>query len=312
MNILEFNTQKAKLNISLEEMLIFKNALTKTVESIPDNEFKSRMNLSRGEVISLKDDITKLLQDNISEYQKEFTYEQLLALNSSLNEICYRIFSADFEKEIGHNIQSVKNLLKYTFPLTQKMIPDTIKVRIIRRTQKLFNFVKPYSIKLPRSSQIRKECTLIIGNYRILFLLFSLQNSKTFSGIKIVVFDLDDSEHILFKTIVQKIKIGVLGNIISYFDEYIDSIKNNTIFEEDTLFAINPNKADIFEIKVLSGSMISEQEGRLEIGLKLNISDEENINNYFDVQAPVSFDIIHEFTSAIKEYLIDTVHNDAK
>lgn len=310
MNILEFNTRKAKLSISLEEMLIFKNALTKIVENIPDNEFKSRINLPCKQVGLLKDDISKLLQSKRSKYHKEFTYEQLLALNSSLNEICYRVFSADFEKEIGHNMQNVQELLKCTSHLTQKMIPNTIQVRIIRRTQKLFKTIKPYAIELPRLCQTRKECEFLIGEYRILFLLFSLKNSKTYSGIKIVVFNINEYDNILLKTIVQKIKISALGDIISYFDEYIDLAKNNSSFDEYTLAPINPDKADIFKIQTLSKNMTSEQKGTLEIALKLNISNEEHINNSFNVQAPVCFDTIYKFTTAIKEYLVSTTNEN--
>lgn len=314
MNILKYSVKQATLSFSINEINILKNALTKIVDCIPEKEFKSRIDLSRQDTIKLKDKMTELLIFNQLNDQAEFTYKELLAFNNSLAEILYRIAFYDFENEIGCNIEKAKSLNKLILPLIREMTPNTIQVRIIRRTQKLFKTIKPYVVELPRFCQTRKECEFLIGDYRILFLLFSLKNSKTYSGIKIVVFNADDYNNILLKTIVQKIKISDLGDIISYFDEYIELAKNHTTVDDYTLLSINPNKADIFEIKVLSGSMISEQEGILEVGLKLNISDEKNINNYFDVQAPVSFDTIHEFTSAIKEYLINTVDvdNDAK
>ena len=147
------------------------------------------------------------------------------------------------------------------------MTPNTIQIRIIRRTQQLFEIIKPYAVELPRLYQTRKECEFLIGEYRILFLLFSLKNSKTYSGIKIVVFNMNNYDNILLKTIVQKIKISVLGDIISYFDEYINLAKNQSIFDEYVLTAVNPDKADIFKIQTLS-NLVNGGRQQLFLGIK--------------------------------------------
>ena len=312
MNILEYNNKQVKLNFSIDEINILKNALTKIIDCIPKNEFKSRVELSREDTIILKDKIDIFVNFKQLNAQVEFTYSELLALSNSLAEILYRIAFLNFENEVGCNTEKVKSLNKLILQLIKEMTPNTIQIRVIRRTQKLFQIIKPYAIELPRLCQTRKECEFLIGEYRILFLLFSLKNSKTYSGIKIVGFNINDYNNILFKTIVQKIKISYLGDIISYFDEYVDLAKSKSSLDEYALSAINPEKAEIFRIRVLSKNTTLGQQETLEISLKLNVSDEENLNNYFNVQAPVSFNTIYNFTTAIKEYLIDTVNNNSK
>ena len=58
--------------------------------------------------------------------------------------------------------------------------------------------------------------------------------------------------------------------------------------------------------------MVSEEEGSLDLYFKLNVSDENKPDHYFDVQSLVNFNTIYKFTSAIKEYLIDTVNDNSK
>ncbi len=304
MDIIEFNSEKAKLNLTNSEITIFINAITKIVNSIPEQEFRQRINLSQKNTIALKDKLNSLLKNNQSE-TSEFTYRQVLALNSSLNEICYRIDFLNFKEEIGYNIQTVKTLSDLIFPLTEKMLPDTFQVRMIRRTEQLFQVIHPYIKELPRSSQTRKECNLSISEYQILFLLFSLKNNRNFSGIQILVLNKDN--HILFKTIVQRISISTLGDIISYFDEYIDLSKRNKASEKYILSGFNLNQSKIFEFQIQLNDMILEKKEFLDLSIKLNISKEKENEKYFEIQAPVNFDNIDSFTSAIKEYLVNTV-----
>lgn len=312
MNTIKITPEKVQLTLLLNELNIFKSSLTEVLDTLPQYGFETRINLSRKEVFNLRNKLSRLLENNKIKTHIEFTRKEILGLNSSLNEICHGISISNFKTKIGANKETVKELLHSFSKTIEKMVSEDIQVRIGNRQHELSKIINPFSIQLPRLSQTRRECKLVIDKYRIFFLLFSLKNSKTYSGIKAVIFNINNNKHILFKTVIQQISVNTLFEIISYFDEYIYLTKKEDVFDKYVLSALNYNNHHILDIQALSGNIISEKEGTLNIHLSLNISDEENINKYFDVQAPVSFDVICKFTTAIKEYLIDTVDNDAK
>jgi hypothetical protein len=248
----------------------------------------------------------KYIKDIGEEVEVQFAINEILALNSAFAEVCYGLIKSDFESRIGISNLEAEILSEPIFETLEKMEEGSIECRVGDRRRKISKNLPFLSVNLPHTPPKRKECYLNIGQYQFVLLLFSLDTCKTFAGYQTLLINQNNQEQIIAKTSIQQVSLYDLPDLIAYFDEYIDLVKNNLNLDP-YLWSLRSRYGHlIFTLQVLSGSIISKDEGFLELGFKFDTrdySDEESKETYLDIQSAISLKDILIFTSSILDFL---------
>jgi hypothetical protein len=252
----------------------------------------------------------KYIKDIGEEVEIQFTLNEVLALNSSFAEVCYGLIKSDFQSRIGVSILEAEILSEPIFQTLEKMKEGTIEYRVGDRQMKISKNLLFLSVNLPHTPPKTKECYLNIGQYQFVLLLSSLDTCKTFAGYQTLLIKQNNQEQVIAKTSIQQVSLYDLPRLIAYFDEYIDLVKNNLHLDPYLWSLRSRYRHLIFTLQVLSGSIISKDEGFLELDIKFDTrdySDEESKEAYLDIQSAISFKDILIFTSSILEFLREVV-----
>lgn len=113
MIVKKIQIETTTLLLSMDELIILKNALNEVCNVIPQNHINLRLEISIDQARDLTNHINfSLIAGNNLTNQSEFkvTINELRALKNSLNEVCHGIKLIDFEKKIGFSRDTVKIL----------------------------------------------------------------------------------------------------------------------------------------------------------------------------------------------------------
>lgn len=152
MKIITITYQKAKIQLSFQELTVFGNILNEVYKALHELEFETRVGVTFRQARSFLSSFTQ---------ESEQTGEQLIAislslseislLNNLLNEVCYGIKLQNFETKVGMTEEEVKQFLNLVNQAMKEMdlIREERKKRKYRRLlilEKLIIFV-PLKLK---------------------------------------------------------------------------------------------------------------------------------------------------------------------
>lgn len=292
----------AHLQMSIDELVILKNALVEVCCHLGDYEFETRVNISKEEANQLAKKIQQTVEGlALEQAEIEFNHRELWGLRGALN-------------NYSRN-EKTRALLDFIgWEIIEKMEEGNIGRMIFNRDseiQKELNF-KFLNLKIPRvSPQVIEKCYLEIGSYTLVFLLGSLKYERSFCGIQVFVRQSNHPDNISNKSLAQKFNISYLLELIAYFEVYIE-LANKGQEIESFIFCIYSfdkhwsEKHCLFDIQVLSGSVISEKKGFLQIKFQLNLDPkkaEETPDNCLKIEELASFENIQKFTSSLRQFL---------
>ena len=314
MKKINLTRKTTNLQLSINELTAMKNSLIEVCHRLGSYEFETRVHISEIEAISLANKLVKIIEMRQSDDSEvEFTYEEVLGLQGSLNEVCGGITMPNFLEKIGLERDKAIALLEFLlFDVINKMEEGTISDLIGKRREKIVTKLglKSSNIKVPRTSpRLRHEAYLSMSSRLFIFMLFTQANIGTFSGIRIVEIISQENKRILAKSIWQKIQIHFLSEIVAYLEVCKDLVRSNGQIEEFVLSPYNYDHKNIFHLQVLSGTINSENQGFLKLKFCWNANQDkeylESPDNYIELEGLVSFEDIDKFTGVICQYLVE-------
>jgi hypothetical protein len=313
MKKIKLTRELANLQISIDELIAMKNALVEVGHRILPYEFELRVHISEIEAIALANKLGEIIEMRQSENTEvEFTYREVLGLQGSLKEVYAGISMPNFIDLIGLDRDKALALLEFLlFEVINKMQEGTMSDLIEKRRKKIVTEfgLNSAQLQVPRSPRLRHEAYFPISSRLFIFLLFTQANIGTFSGIRIVEIISQENKRILAKSIWQKIQIHFLSEIVAYLEVCKDLVRSNEQIEEYVLSSYNYDHQNIFRIQVLSGTIVSENQGFLKLNFSWNANQDkeylESPDNYIEIEDLVSFEDIDKFTGAICQYLVE-------
>lgn len=228
----------------------------------------------------------------------QFSTEEIIILNNSLNEVCHGIKINDFDTKIGTSREEAKMLLNSVNDLINELRPRRQSNKTSQIAMEKFN----------NSLTIKEECYLETSGYQITFYIRSLDSSKDHIGLIILLFVSTALGKVSIRSVAQKIPVQDLQNLGEYFEQQIASPKKNC--NKDLSNILNCHNA--FQVQLLLENDISEDERSFNLRFMINVGHQEergNTNNTFvGAEAVVDFENIQSFTSSIKTVLAKLSH----
>jgi hypothetical protein len=219
----------------------------------------------------------------------QFSIEEILTLNNSLNEICHGVKIIDFETKIGVSREQAKSLLDSVHKLTEELRS---------KTQNSKNL--PKHIDTPNSSlAIKEKCVLETSGYQVIFYLRSLDYSRQSIGLVVLLTVNPDSGGVSVRSTATTIRIENLRSLILYLEQHINNLKEDLNKTSHTFLTYDTT----FQVQALSGNYISEDEGSFPLRFMVNVGHHNNQGNpstYVGAEAVVSFANIRSFTSSLQ------------
>lgn len=315
MEIIEKSSKTANVQLSIEELNTFRNAINEACTGISKYAFKTRMGASREEALTLSNAILYVIEQlslsnhkeksqfryqPIKEYSMQiikiageqadirFSFDELITLNNALNEVCNGIEVTDFETKIGVPREAAKLLLKSVNKLASEMRPP----RYIRK-----NLPAQVDPKNSSSKKIREKCILETSGYQVTLFIRNLDDYKRSVGIGVMLTVNPELGGFSIKSSVTKMTIMSLQTLIFHLEDHISDLKEDPRNTSDSLYY------HIFQIQALSGNVTSEDEGSFNLRFMINVKDKANRSPYVGAQAEVSFASIRSFTSSLQAVL---------
>lgn len=329
MKILSLDRDKAKLQFSIDELLILKNSLLEVYERFTVHEFTA---LIQG--ISNEDSVklATLIENIINPIQKKYvslpqnnfvlstklieksyiiqlSYESLLGLRGVLNVLINNVCVIDdFFLKIGFDRPQVSLLLdSIHFDVVEKMQKNrpefVIHTRIMEISNKLN--LKHYNLKVNSSRpRFTQECQLKVGDYIFCFLLVSLKNRREFSGIQTSVKKLSNGS-ISMESKPQSIRNFDLIRLVSYLELVVESVITDEDLLNYSFAALDSIKKSIFDVQVVSRCMKYSNKESLNIRVKVYNTNQENeiSEQYLEAKDSLDSDKINSFVQSIKIFL---------
>lgn len=189
-----------------------------------------------------------------------------------------------------------------------------IQIKIQNRKEQIIQELKLFSIKLPLPRAMTKcDIDLKLERYRLLFYLISYRIDDTLSDVRIGI----KGQHKSWSNYRQKISLFDLVNLIAYLEEYVEIAQKKVSFETFIFSVYNAEKSHVFSLQSRPVKITQEKKGFLELHLKLkNVVDfsEEDLDREEDldveIESPVSFENILNFTSSVREFLVEAYVKD--
>lgn len=114
MKILKIDRETTTIQLSLDELKIFKNALNEVYNFLPKTQIDLRLEINSEQVtllINYIDQTLNIINNQAIQSEIKITINEMRALKNSLNEVCHGIKLVNFEEKIGFNRETVKILL---------------------------------------------------------------------------------------------------------------------------------------------------------------------------------------------------------
>lgn len=230
----------------------------------------------------------------------QFSTEEILILNNSLNEVCHGIKINDFDTKIGTSREEAKILLNSVNDLMNELRPR-------RQSNKTSQIAME---KLNNSLTIKEECYLETSGYQITFYIRSLDSSKDHIGLIILLVVSTALGEVSIRSVAQKIPVQDLQNLVEYFEQKIDSLKKS--YNKDLSNLLNCH--NVFQVQILLGNDVLEDERSFTLRFMINVGHQKEggntSNTYVGAEAEVPFENIQNFTSSIKTVLAKLPHSN--
>lgn len=230
----------------------------------------------------------KLIKNEGDRADVQFSIDELLTLNNSLNEVCNGIEVIDFDPKIGVTREQAKLLLNSVNKLAREMRPPRCIIENLQAR-----------LKQPRSSSttIRKKCILETSGYQVSFFIksFDARKDSVAIGVRMTVDPV--IEGVAVRSSATAMRILTLQNLILYLEAHIEDLKSDPKKTSDLLYY------DIFRIQALSGNVTSESEGSFTLRFMVNTGvpvDRKNSSNFVSAEAVVTFANMHSFTASLQ------------
>lgn len=186
----------------------------------------------------------------------QFSIEEILTLNNSLNEICHGVKIIDFDP-IGVSREQAKSLLDSVHKLTEELRSKT-------QTSKNL----PKHVDTPNSSlTIKEKCILETSGYQVIFYLRSLDYSRQSIGLVVMLTMNPDSGGVFVRSTATTIRIENLRNLIIYLEQHINKLKEDLNQTSHTFLTYDTT----FQVQALSGNWISQDEGSFTLRFMVNV-----------------------------------------
>ncbi len=304
----------ATLQLSVNELIAMKNALIEVCHRLGSYEFETRVNISEIEAIALANKLRQIIEKPQSEETEiQLTYQEIWGLQGSLVEVYGGISMPNFVEKIGLERAKVLALLEFLrLEVIHKVEKGTLSDLIWQKRKEIVTELglNSANLKVPRTSaQVIREAYLSIDCYLLLFRLYSLKHTVTFSGIRIVEIVSVENQEVLAQSILQKIEVHFLSELVAYLEVCKDLVRNNEQIKNFILSPYNYDHKNIFHLQVLSGIITSENQGFLKLNFRLNANQDkeylESPDNYIELEYLVSYEDIDKFTGGICQYLVE-------
>ena len=303
MRIKFFTKDFADLEMSIVEIDALKNASIEARKCEPSRKYMGTTDTTHQEADGLQKKLDRLAETFAPDSEYRFGERELIAMHTSLNVVFDRLDGLKFDALIGIDKSHAETIISLLGDLIyEKMLPTVSAKIFATRKERITKGISFLNVEIPRPVQIRQECALELERTALLFLLFSLKNVKTFSGIKIVLL----RENIVrTQSVVQNINFFDLADMAAYLLVHVDALKEKESLEDEQYIfsANNYNHEKLFELKVISGFLSSDDRGMLELFFKMYVPTRDEIDLPLEFQEKVSFNHIYNFAASIREYL---------
>ncbi|GAB4203748.1 MAG: hypothetical protein Fur006_58350 [Coleofasciculaceae cyanobacterium] len=147
------------------------------------------------------------------------------------------------------------------------------------------------------------KCLLETDGYQVLFQLKHLDTSKEYFDAVIELMLDPHLTEVSLKSVPTFIAISDLQELVTYFDRHIARLQQNPSSESDTFV---PKELG-FQVKALSGEIISPTEGEFSLLFMVNVgrSNEEVSSTYFGGESEVTLENIQKFKSSVQASLVE-------
>lgn len=288
MKITQITYKKAEIQLSLEDIEIFKHILKEVQLALEGGGFETRVSVSprlaRGFFESI---LQEIKESGESQIIIGLCRSEMTILNNLLNEASNGINIANFKEKIGVERQEVKNILS----LVNKVINEMDSLGEIRR----------HSI----FSQIQIKKISIEGDGYTLTFYLSPSQSQTENKVRISFMLTIKSTLLKFSTVAQEIWAKELWDLVNTLEKYIDFLETEEVenFEENTLIFNNP----ILRIQAQGQSIAQNQEKYIILKLMLAVANSQVVfmKSFLGVKGAVSFNNIRSFTLSMGKALTE-------
>ncbi len=192
-----------------------------------------------------------------------------------------------------------------------------MQIKIERRKERIIQEIQLFSIKLPRPRAVTSNYPIFqLEQYTLAFNLVSYRINDTLISVTIQIHTKQKQKR--WSNYRQKISLFEFVNFIAYLEECVKIAKQNIPFETFLFSVYNAEKSHVFSLKAGFRSNSLQNQENLQLYFKLkNVLDysedldrctEESLD--MEIESPVSFENILNFTSSVRDFLIEAYVKD--
>jgi hypothetical protein len=286
--------RNAEIQLSLQELEVFKNVLKEIQLALPEPEFEIRVGVSyrqaRGFLESL---IQEIEQSGESLMNISCSVYEITLLNNLLNEVCHGIRLDNFEIKVGIPREEVKQFLFFL----NKVMNEMTAIQAARKAS-----LMPSPPDLIKS---KKNCCLEAEGYQVTFYFKKLISFKNSVGVFIVLnLNTPVFTEFFISSIPQMISTEDLWNLVKDLEKPLEIPEGNLT---NIAMPLQIYQGDIFQLQALERGVTSDGEeyATLNFMLSLTRAKDKIIRPYVGVQAAVFFKNIRRFTLSMREVLTE-------
>ncbi|MCC5618313.1 hypothetical protein LC605_25160 [Nostoc sp. CHAB 5836] len=294
MKVITITYQKAEIELSIQELEIFSNALTEDQNALTEFEFETRLGVSYRQASGFLESLIKEIGQSAQSFMNiSCSLYEITLLNNLLNEVCFGITLHDFETKVGMPKEQVKQVLDSINQVMNQM-------ESIREDRKI--------LAMPSQSdfiQSEKKCCLEADGYLVTFYFKKLVSIKNSVGIFIVLnFASTDFIQFVISSVPKTISFEDLGNFIKELDKY------TALTEQDIKGSAIPFqifKSSLFQVQVIERGVTSNSEEYLNLNFMLSSAQARGniMQPFIGVQGAVALTNLRTFILSMREVLID-------
>lgn len=291
MKIINITHQKVNIELSFQELTIFRRIINEVYNALDEFEFETRVGLSFRQAQSFLSSFTQELDD----IGKKFIFinlslSEISVFNNLLNEVCYGIKIQDFKKKIGVSKEETK---KYLTLVNQAMK----EMDLIRQERKQLKMSSPSDFR-----EVDHKCSLEAEGYKVTFYFKKLMGDINNVGLFIVLhFTSFNDVELTISSLPKPISIETIEEFVKNFENYLEFSQNNL----DNPFKIF--QSNIFQVQALEKGITNDNKEYVIVNFMISLAAARGniIKPSMGVQAPVIVSNIHSFISSIQKVLID-------
>lgn len=286
--------RNAEIQLSLQELKVFKNVLKEVQLALPEPEFEIRVGVSYRQARGFLESLTQEIeQSGESLMNLSCSLPEITLLNNLLNEVCHGIRLDDFEIKVGIPREEVKQFLGFLNKVMNEM-------KAIQTARKTSPMPSP-----PDFIKSEKKCCLEAEGYQVTFYLKKLVSFKNSVGVFIVVnINTPLLTEFFISSIPKMISNEDLWNFVKDLEKSLEILEENII---NLAIPLQIFQSDIFQLQALERGITSDGEdyATLNFMLSLTRAKDNLMRPFVGVQAAVFFKNIRRFTLSMREVLTE-------